>query len=187
MKCCMMFVLLLLSAATSATTLHLPGDIELLVLDGKRISPSLVRGAEQIELNKGIHQIVLRVERNLPHGNLRVHYLSAPVILTFSTGSARHVSIQPPQINSLAEARYFDEHPGITLTDEPGQPLPVTQDILPVDNRLPADAINYEQLTRQYNLSGKIASQPRFTRATQPSPGVRFSWLRPDRIHQTIQ
>jgi uncharacterized protein YccT (UPF0319 family) len=34
-----------------------------LVLDGKKVSSSLLRGAESIELENGVHQVVFRVEK----------------------------------------------------------------------------------------------------------------------------
>jgi uncharacterized protein YccT (UPF0319 family) len=46
-----------------ATSLRLSGDIDLLVLDGKKVSSSLLRGAESIELENGVHQVVFRVEK----------------------------------------------------------------------------------------------------------------------------
>lgn len=188
MKYCITLALLFLSLAVNAATLHLPGDIELLILDGKRVSSSLVRGAEQIELNNGIHQIVLRVEKSFPHGALTHHYLSVPIIITFTTEATRHVTIQTPPINSTHDAKLFDAHPTVELRNEHSQPLPATEDILPIDNTLPADDINYEQLTRQYNLSGQKASLPDFTQRNAASPGaIRFSWLRPDRIRKVVQ
>ncbi|MBJ3815300.1 DUF2057 domain-containing protein [Shimwellia pseudoproteus] len=188
MKYCLTLAFLLLSAAASATTLHLPGDIALLVLDGKRVSSSLVRGAEQIELNTGVHQIVLQVEKSIPRGDIPLHYLSAPLIITFSTEATRHVTIQPPAINNVEDAKFFDTHPLITLRNEHGQVLPVISDVLHVDSALPANKINYEQLTREYNLSGQKAALPRFTQSSAPATqGGRFSWLRPDRLRQVVQ
>lgn len=46
-----------------ATTLRLSSDIDLLVLDGKKVSSSLLRGADSIELDNGPHQVVFRVEK----------------------------------------------------------------------------------------------------------------------------
>ena len=45
-----------------ATTLRLSTDVDLLVLDGKKVSSSLLRGSDSIELDNGPHQLVFRVE-----------------------------------------------------------------------------------------------------------------------------
>ncbi|WP_338567588.1 DUF2057 family protein [Erwinia sp. E_sp_B01_3] len=56
---------LLVAANVSATTLKLAPDIDLLVLDGRKISGSLLKGAEGLELEQGQHQVLFRVEKSL--------------------------------------------------------------------------------------------------------------------------
>ncbi|AXF76176.1 hypothetical protein SY86_04920 [Erwinia tracheiphila] len=63
MKLCLVItglIILLASATASATTLKLPNEINLLVLDGRKISGSLLKGADGIELERGQHQVLLR-------------------------------------------------------------------------------------------------------------------------------
>lgn len=60
----MLFVLYL-PVTAFATTLRLSNDIDLLVLDGKKVSSSLLRGADSIELDNGPHQLVFRVEKTI--------------------------------------------------------------------------------------------------------------------------
>lgn len=55
------FLALYLPVTVFATTLRLSNEVDLLVLDGKRVSGSLLRGADSIELENGPHQLVLRV------------------------------------------------------------------------------------------------------------------------------
>lgn len=56
-------IALCLPATVFATSLRLSNDIDLLVLDGKKVSSSLLRGADSIELENGRHQLVFRVEK----------------------------------------------------------------------------------------------------------------------------
>ncbi len=57
------FLTLCLPVTVFATTLRLSNEVDLLVLDGKKVSSSLLRGAESIELENGPHQLVFRVEK----------------------------------------------------------------------------------------------------------------------------
>ncbi len=60
------FLALCLPVTVFATTLRLSNEVDLLVLDGKKVSSSLLRGAESIELENGPHQLVFRVGKNHP-------------------------------------------------------------------------------------------------------------------------
>ena len=60
-----LMIALCLPVTVFATTLRLSTDIDLLVLDGKRVSSSLLRGADSIELDNGPHQLVFRVEKTI--------------------------------------------------------------------------------------------------------------------------
>lgn len=57
-------IALCLPVSVFATTLRLSTDVDLLVLDGKKVSSSLLRGADSIELDNGPSQLVfvLRTE-----------------------------------------------------------------------------------------------------------------------------
>lgn len=46
-------IALCLPVSVFATTLRLSTDVDLLVLDGKKVSSSLLRGADSIELDNG--------------------------------------------------------------------------------------------------------------------------------------
>ena len=58
-------IALCLPVTVFATSLRLSNDIDLLVLDGKKVSSSLLRGADSIELENGRHQLVFRVEKTI--------------------------------------------------------------------------------------------------------------------------
>lgn len=62
-------IALVMPVCVFATTLRLSSDIDLLVLDGKKVSSSLLRGADSIELDNGPHQVVFRVEKTIRLAN----------------------------------------------------------------------------------------------------------------------
>ncbi len=68
-----------------ATTLRLSTDVDLLVLDGKKVSSSLLRGADSIELDNGPHQLVFRVEDDSSFNSEERLYISPPLVVSFNT------------------------------------------------------------------------------------------------------
>lgn len=145
-----------------ATTLRLSSDINLLVLDGKKVSSSLVRGAESIELENGLHQVVFRVEKTV---NTASHepwlFTSVPLIATFDTQRIAQVNFSLPSIDTQKEADRFNATPHLALLDGNATPIPVKLDILDIITR--PDGSDYERDTERYNKAGKYASLPRFS------------------------
>lgn len=79
-------IALCLPVSVFATTLRLSTDVDLLVLDGKKVSSSLLRGADSIELDNGPHQLVFRVEKTIHLSNSEERlYISPPLVVSFNT------------------------------------------------------------------------------------------------------
>lgn len=66
------------SAPAIATTLKLAPEIDLLVVDGKNMSGSLLKGADSLELNSGQHQILFKIAKPLL-ADPKVLYFSPPL------------------------------------------------------------------------------------------------------------
>ncbi|WMY73012.1 DUF2057 family protein [Buttiauxella selenatireducens] len=149
--------LLLLPLESWATTLRLSTDIDLLVLDGKKVSSSLLRGADSLELDNGPHQLVFRVEKNI-RANAREQrlYISPPLIVSFDTKEVSQVNFNLPRIENDKESEEFDLAPHLQLLDGNAAVIPVKVDVLPV--KVTPQGIDYEQDTQFYNKSGKVAS-----------------------------
>ncbi|EPX3053297.1 TPA: DUF2057 family protein [Salmonella enterica] len=140
------FLALCLPVTVFATTLRLSNEVDLLVLDGKKVSSSLLRGAESIELENGPHQLVFRVEKTirLP-GNEERLYISPPLVISFDTQLISQVNFQLPRL---------------ALLDGDAMPIPVKLDILAITST--AKVVDYEIETERYNKSAKRASLPQF-------------------------
>lgn len=149
--------LLLLPLESWATTLRLSTDVDLLVLDGKKVSSSLLRGADSLELDNGPHQLVFRVEKNI-RANAREQrlYISPPLIVSFDTKEVSQVNFNLPRIENDKESEEFDQAPHLQLLDGNATVIPVKVDVLPV--KVTPQGIDYEQDTQLYNKSGKVAS-----------------------------
>ena len=156
----MLFVLYL-PVTAFATTLRLSNDIDLLVLDGKKVSSSLLRGGDSIELDNGPHQLVFRVEKTI---RLSSHeerlYISPPLVISFNTQLISQVNFHLPHLETEREAAHFSTTPRLELLDGDAMPIPVKLDILAITST--AKIIDYETETERYNKADKRASLPQF-------------------------
>ena len=138
-------IALVMPVCVFATTLRLSTDIDLLVLDGKKVSSSLLRGADSIELDNGPHQLVFRVEKSIGLANHEQRmYISPPLIVSFNTRQISQVNITLPRLE----------------TDGDAMPIPAKLDILALTTS--PKGPDYEAATQTYNKAGKRASLPQF-------------------------
>ncbi|MEH5414244.1 DUF2057 family protein [Enterobacter cloacae] len=154
-------IALVMPVCVFATTLRLSSDIDLLVLDGKKVSSSLLRGADSIELDNGPHQVVFRVEKTIRLANHEQRtYLSPPLIMSFNTQQVSQVNFTLPRLETEKESATFDASPRVELVDGDATPIPVKLDILALTSS--PKGTDYEAATQAYNKAGKRASLPRF-------------------------
>ncbi|HED3853974.1 DUF2057 family protein [Enterobacter soli] len=154
-------IALVMPVCVFATTLRLSTDIDLLVLDGKKVSSSLLRGADSIELDNGQHQVVFRVEKTIRVANHEQRmYISPPLIVSFNTQRISQVNFNLPRLETEKEAQAFESTPRLELLDGDAMPIPVKLDILALTKT--PKGIDYEADTEIYNKAGKRASLPQF-------------------------
>ena len=143
-------IALCLPVSVFATTLRLSTDVDLLVLDGKKVSSSLLRGADSIELDNGPHQLVFRVEKTIHLSNSEERlYISPPLVVSFNTQLINQVNFRLPRLENEREANHFDAAPRLELLD-----------VLAITST--AKTIDYEVEVERYNKSAKRASLPQF-------------------------
>ncbi|HGD3335002.1 TPA: DUF2057 family protein [Enterobacter hormaechei] len=154
-------VVLIMPVCVFATTLRLSTDIDLLVLDGKKVSSSLLRGADSIELDNGPHQVVFRVEKTIRLAdNEQQVYISPPLVVSFNTQRISQVNFRLPRLETEKESLAFDASPRIELVDGDSMPIPVKLDILALTKR--PKGTDYEADTETYNRASRRASLPQF-------------------------
>ncbi len=149
----------LFSISLPASTLKLSPDIELLVLDGQEIYASLLKGAERIELEKGLHQFLFRVHKSLPGYYRYRQYLSSPLIVTF-TASTQSVSIQLPPLKTQRDRQRFNTSADFQLIDEKNHIIDSQRDKLP-----DATGRNLGQAMLDYNNNDYVASVSQFAKS----------------------
>ncbi|MCX2193319.1 DUF2057 family protein [Pantoea agglomerans] len=158
-------ITLLVSASCSAITLKLDPQIDLLVLDGRKISGSLLKGADSLELDRGQHQFLFRVEQRRKGQNENViAYQSVPMIVTF-TAVAKTITIQLPALETKRERYHFDRSLNFQLVDEKGMEITSVRDHLPVTT-----SADMEKAMLNYNRTRQIASVPRFANTPSATP-----------------
>ncbi|WP_455844035.1 YccT family protein [Pantoea agglomerans] len=164
-------LLLLVSASCQAITLKLDPEIELLVLDGRKISGSLLKGAGSLELERGQHQFLFRVEKP---GADAAHFQSVPMIVTFSA-NAHSVAIRLPALTNRRERTTFDKTLNFQLIDERGIEITSLRDHLPK----PGDN-DFEKAMVNYNRDAHAASVPRFAlhslSASEAQLNLDYAW-----------
>ena len=154
-------VALIMPVCVFATTLRLSTDIDLLVLDGKKVSSSLLRGADSIELDNGPHQVVFRVEKTIRLAdNEQQVYISPPLVASFNTQLISQVNFRLPRLETEKESLAFDASPRIELVDGDSMPIPVKLDILALTKR--PKGTDYEADTETYNRASRRATLPQF-------------------------
>lgn len=154
-------VVLIMPVCVFATTPRLSTDIDLLVLDGKKVSSSLLRGADSIELDNGPHQVVFRVEKTIRLAdNEQQVYISPPLVVSFNTQLISQVNFRLPRLETEKESLAFDASPRIELVDGDSMPIPVKLDILALTKR--SKGTDYEADTETYNRASRRASLPQF-------------------------
>lgn len=149
--------LVLTPAAAWATSLRLSSDIDLLVLDGKKVSSSLLRGAESLEVDNGPHQVVFRVEKMiLLPDQQRQLYISPPLVASFNSQFVGQINFSLPRLETLEESRNFTHNPRVSLLDGNAVSIPVQVDILAITQ--PGTDIDYEKATEAWNQSHHTAA-----------------------------
>ncbi|CND88434.1 DUF2057 family protein [Yersinia nurmii] len=170
MKIGLMVIAVLIACASGsalATTLKLSPEIDLLVVDGKNMSGSLLKGAESLELNSGQHQILFKVTKNLPSSTpAQMFYSSPPLIVVFNTQNVKSVAIHLPTIANTQEGQKFSRNPLYQLIDHNAHILPVRSDMLHPDDL--TSSASLENIMAIYNLGNHKASVPSFA-AIPPS------------------
>ncbi|CNK93134.1 Uncharacterized protein conserved in bacteria (DUF2057) [Yersinia enterocolitica] len=155
------------SASALATTLKLAPEIDLLVVDGKNMSGSLLKGADSLELNSGQHQILFKVAKPLLT-DPKVLYASPPLVVVFNTRNTRSVAIKLPVIDTERDGNKFSKNPTFQLIGDDGRPLSVRHDVLHQENL--NNAATLETAMAIYNVGKYSASVPSF--ATIPPSTV---------------
>lgn len=164
-------VLLSISTLATATTLKLSLDIDLLAVDGKKMTGSLLKGADGLELDSGQHQLLFKVNKSIRSDQQKqVLYVSLPIIATFNTQNISTVAIELPHIENDRDAQHFDTTLNYQVIDAKGSNLPIKHDVLHLAKV--SASTDMEKVMSDYNCQDHPASVLAFAEALTTIPGI---------------
>ncbi|MEC5341099.1 DUF2057 family protein [Brenneria populi] len=156
------FFISVISAPAIAVTLKLDQNIDLIVVDGQKVSSSILKGADSLELDNGQHQLLFKVVKTIPTPNrLPTTYTSPALIATFNTQNLTSVSFKLPALETGQQRKKFDQQANYQLIDERQQIIPARVDILNVTDDELTHGI--EKRMSEYNSAQHRASVAQFT------------------------
>lgn len=148
-----------LSTSAAATTLKLSPDIELMVVDGKQMTGSLLKGADSLELNEGQHQLLFKVTKSIrKEPRSQVLYTSSAQIVVFNSQNVSAVTIELPRIETVQDAQRFDKTPNYKILGNHGKPLAIKHDVLSLATS--SNENDLEKIVADYNAQNRQASLP---------------------------
>lgn len=145
--------LCIMSHVWATTTLYLDDRLDLLVLDGKRVASSLLRGAGSLELENGIHQLVVSMYASATSNN-------PPAFVEIITVDTRYIRQLYFTLNPALSPS--TETPHIGLHDGQGRSIEVARDKLIYTRTGMTNC--FEKAMLYYNRSSAIAARKDFAR-----------------------
>ena len=141
------------SHVQSAVDIQLSPDIEVAVVNGES-SFSFFGQDDQLQLNNGLNQLVVRVSKLIQGQGDLEKYRSEPMIITFDTTDTA-INIQPGQriLNSV-DANNYDDDPKLKVFDKSGSPINAKFDLLKREGKFDSSALfsrNYLKDVAIYN------------------------------------
>lgn len=150
----------------SATSLKLSPELDLLVIDGKKMSGAILKGADSLEVDAGQHQILFQVSKTLhPAMMTPMTYHSPAMIVTFSAKNLRSVSFVLPPLNNELDTAFFTKKLNYRIVDENGQEIATRRDVL--RQATYSNSVDLVKMMIRYNQSGLKASVPDFAALAQ--------------------
>lgn len=150
-----------ISAPAIAITLKLDQNIDLIVVDGQKVSSTILKGADSLELDNGQHQLLFKVVKDIRTiNNVRTTYTSPALIAAFNAQNLASVSFKLPSLETSQERENFDQQAHYQLIDERQQIIPTRVDILNVTDDELTQKI--EEKMSEYNSAKHRASVAQF-------------------------
>ncbi|OLQ69338.1 hypothetical protein BIT28_20370 [Photobacterium proteolyticum] len=141
--------LLVLPFSLQAATLSTGPNIELLVIDGKKVDSSFWSQTESVDLAPGKHQVVVRFDGELKSGSKSKMYTTRPYLFELNVPD-ENATIVLPLLTSLTQAKsHFERGPEWQLELESGAMR--TLEYVELQGKGFAAFSNMEKLVADYN------------------------------------
>lgn len=155
------------SATTFAGMVTGSSNIDILALDGQKVSKSVLTDKNSFDMSAGAkHQVVLRVSEIVREGADRTLFESDPIVVTFQS-SDDDIMISAPHLENSRDADNFKKSPTLTVITRSGSVVAFQQDYLKREGFLPnSDLVG---TLSEYNSSGLKAAVREFASTTMPA------------------
>ncbi|GKV89173.1 DUF2057 family protein [Pectobacterium carotovorum] len=155
------------TSAMAATTLKLDQKINLLMVDGQKMSGSLLKGADSLELGSGQHQILFKVVDTVDaQTGAPATYFPSTFIATFNTEKVASVSFKLPPLQTRQDRKNFTTQPEYQLLDEKNRAISIRTDAIVIAD---SELLDIERKMSEYNAAANGASVAGFATALNES------------------
>ena len=116
--------------ANAAVDVTFAPDVETVIVNGNK-TLNLLEGTEDLNLDNGLNQIVVRVSKLIQGQGELEKYRSEPMVITF-TANDQNINIKPgARIISSVDVSNFNAKPSMELVAENGSIIDAKIDVLP--------------------------------------------------------
>lgn len=131
--------LLLASAMVMAHSAHatvdvsFAPDVETVIVNGNK-TLNLLEKTEDLTLNNGLNQIVVRVSKLVEGQGQLEKYRSEPIVITLTANDQQFKVVPGARVVSSIDVRNFDANPTVKLIASNGNVIDAKMDVLPRNN-----------------------------------------------------
>lgn len=136
-------------SSIAGVNVHVHRDVAPLLINGVEVGYSFTKKS-LIELEDGVNQIVVRVEKLVSKQGEKEKFNSQPVVLNLNASDSDLYLTPGTEITRPDQAAEFNKRPYISVKDASGNEVKVTQGILPNLGGITRD---YEKELAKYNLN----------------------------------
>ncbi|PSW63156.1 hypothetical protein C0W54_00665 [Photobacterium kishitanii] len=116
--------------AQAAVDVSFAPDVETVIVNGNK-TLNLLEKTEDLTLNNGLNQIVVRVSKLVEGQGQLEKYRSEPIVITLTTGDQRFEVVPGARVVSSIDVRNFDANPSVKLVTANGSVIDAKMDVLP--------------------------------------------------------
>lgn len=116
--------------ANAAVDVSFAPDVETVIVNGNK-TLNLLEKTEDLTLNNGLNQIVVRVSKLVEGQGQLEKYRSEPIVITLTTSDQRFEVVPGARVFSSIDVRNFDANPSVKLVTANGSVIDAKMDVLP--------------------------------------------------------
>ncbi|OBU14727.1 hypothetical protein AYY19_02875 [Photobacterium aquimaris] len=125
--------LVMAHGAQAAVDVSFAPDVETVIVNGNK-TLNLLEKTEDLTLNNGLNQIVVRVSKLVEGQGQLEKYRSEPIVITLTVNDKQFKVVPGARVVSSIDVRNFDANPTVKLIASNGDVINAKMDVLPRNN-----------------------------------------------------